>query len=102
MNRPKPRNPDELFDHHRSLRSRFATALFFNALAPAAILLFTYFATGIALRLFADVPLHDDWTYAWSVEHFLKTGKLQVLDWSIHYPFAQILWGALFCLRNPG
>jgi 4-amino-4-deoxy-L-arabinose transferase-like glycosyltransferase len=23
---------------------------------------------------------------------------LQVLDWSIHYPFAQILWGALFCL----
>lgn len=102
MNRPKPRNPDELsgfFDHHRSLRSRFATALFsLNALAPGAILLFTYFATGIALRLFADVPLHDDWTYAWSVEHFLKTGKLQVLDWSIHYPFAQILWGALFCL----
>src|SRR4029079_5895669 len=83
MNRPKPRNPDELsgfFDHHRSLRSRFATALFsLNALAPGAILLFTYFATGIALRLFADVPLHDDWTYAWSVEHFLKSGKLQVL-----------------------
>ena len=69
-----------------------------DALAPGAILLFAYFATGIALRLFADVPLHDDWTYAWSVEHFLKTGKLQVLDWSIHYPFAQILWGALFCL----
>ena len=28
----------------------------------------------------------------------LKTGKLQVLDWSIHYPFAQILWGTVFCL----
>src|ERR1044072_3704921 len=102
MNRTEPRNPDELlrfFDHHRSFRSRFATALVaLNALAPGAILLFTYFATGIALRLFADVPLHDDWTYAWSVEHFLKTGELQVLDWSIHYPFAQILWGALFCL----
>jgi hypothetical protein len=101
MNRTKP-NPDELlgfFNHHRSLQSRFATAVFaLDALAPAAILLFAYFATGIALRLFADVPLHDDWTYAWSVEHFLKTGKLQVLDWSIHYPFAQILWGALFCL----
>jgi hypothetical protein len=23
---------------------------------------------------------------------------MQVLDWSIHYPFTQILWGALFCL----
>ncbi len=100
-NRTKP-NPYELlgfFNHHRSLQSRFATAVFaLDALAPAAILLFAYFATGIALRLFADVPLDDDWTYAWSVEHFLKTGKLQVLDWSIHYPFAQILWGALFCL----
>ena len=52
----------------------------------------------IPLHLFADVPIHDDWTYAWSVQHFLKTGKLAVLDWSIHYPFAQILWGALFCL----
>jgi len=102
MNRTEPRNPDELlgaFDHRHALQSRFATAVFaLNALAPGAILLFTYFATGIALRLFADVPLHDDWTYDWSVEHFLKTGKLQVLDWSIHYPFAQILWGALFCL----
>ena len=101
MNRPKPSNPDALlgFFHHRALQSRFATAVCaLNALAPAAILLFAYFATGIALRLFADVPLHDDWTYAWSVEHFLKTGELQVLDWSVHYPFAQILWGALFCL----
>jgi hypothetical protein len=102
MNRTKSRNPDELlgfFNHHRRLQSRFATAVFaLDALAPGAILLFAYFATGVALRLFADVPLHDDWTYAWSVEHFLKTGKLQVLDWSIHYPFAQILWGALFCL----
>ena len=101
MNRIKP-NPDELlgfFDHHRTLQSRFVTALFaLKALAPGTILLFAYFATGIALRLFANVPLHDDWTYAWSVEDFLKTGKLQVLDWSIHYPFAQILWGALFCL----
>ena len=45
-----------------------------------------------------NLPFHDDWTYAWSVEHFLNTGELQVLDWSVHYPFVQILWGALFCL----
>jgi len=43
-----------------------------------------------------EVPLIDDWTYAWSVEHFLQTGHLRVLEWSTVYPLAQILWGALF------
>jgi hypothetical protein len=74
------------------------SASVFKTLAPGAILILFYFSVAIPLHLFANVPLHDDWTYAWSVEHFLKTGKLEVLDWSIHYPFAQILWGALFCL----
>ena len=52
----------------------------------------------ILVRPFANLPFHDDWTYAWSVEHFVNTGELQVLDWSVHYPFVQILWGVLFCL----
>ena len=43
-----------------------------------------------------DVPVIDDWVYAWSVEHFLKTGELRVLEFSSVYPLAQILWGALF------
>src|SRR5215472_18788245 len=43
----------------------------------------------------AAVPLIDDWTYAWSVGHFLQTGALRMLEWSAHYPLAQILWGAL-------
>ena len=43
-----------------------------------------------------EVPVVDDWTYAWSVEHFLHTGELRMLEWSAHYPLAQILWGALF------
>ena len=43
-----------------------------------------------------ESPVIDDWTYAWSVEHLLATGRLQVLDWSIHYPLAQILWAAPF------
>src|SRR5262245_47374513 len=43
----------------------------------------------------AAVPLIDDWTYAWSVAHFLQTGALRMLEWSGHYPLAQILWGAL-------
>jgi hypothetical protein len=41
------------------------------------------------------VPLIDDWTYAWSVAHFLQTGALRMLEWSAHYPLAQILWGVL-------
>jgi 4-amino-4-deoxy-L-arabinose transferase-like glycosyltransferase len=43
----------------------------------------------------AAVPLIDDWLYAWSVGHFLQTGTLRMLEWSSHYPVAQILWGAL-------
>jgi 4-amino-4-deoxy-L-arabinose transferase-like glycosyltransferase len=43
-----------------------------------------------------EIPILDDWTYAWSVEHFLETGELRMLEWSAHYPLAQILWGALF------
>ncbi|HWP58452.1 MAG TPA: glycosyltransferase family 39 protein [Candidatus Acidoferrales bacterium] len=75
-----------------------ALALFFARSAPGAILLLIYLCAALPLGLFADVPFHDDWTYAWSVEHLLKVGELDVLDWSIHYPFAQVLWGALFCL----
>jgi 4-amino-4-deoxy-L-arabinose transferase-like glycosyltransferase len=43
-----------------------------------------------------EVPVIDDWTYAWSVEHFRETSELRMLEWSAHYPLAQILWGALF------
>jgi hypothetical protein len=43
-----------------------------------------------------NVPLIDDWVYAWSVEHFLKSGELRVLDWSSVYPLAQIIWAGLF------
>ena len=102
MDRTDPSKRQEVFDTAygqraiQSWRSLLVSAL--EASAPGAILLLVYFSVAIPLHLFANVPLHDDWTYAWSVEHFLKTGKLAVLDWSIHYPFAQILWGALFCL----
>jgi 4-amino-4-deoxy-L-arabinose transferase-like glycosyltransferase len=44
----------------------------------------------------AAVPVIDDWTYVWSVRHLLQTGALRMLEWSAHYPLAQILWGALW------
>jgi hypothetical protein len=43
-----------------------------------------------------NTPVIDDWVYAWSVEHFLRTGDLRVLEYSGTYPVAQVLWGAAF------
>jgi Dolichyl-phosphate-mannose-protein mannosyltransferase len=74
------------------------TLLWSSPLLPGTILALLFLCVSLLLHPFPNVPFHDDWTYAWSVEHFLKTGELQVLDWSIHYPFVQILWGTLFCL----
>jgi hypothetical protein len=53
-------------------------------------------ATTFLVHSPVEIPIVDDWTYAWSVEHFLHTGELRVLEWSAHYPLAQVLWGALF------
>jgi len=49
----------------------------------------------------ANVPVIDDWVYAWSVQQLVDTGRLQVLDISAFYPIAQVLWGALF-VRTAG
>lgn len=48
----------------------------------------------------AEVPLIDDWTYAWSVSNLLETGRLEILSISAVYPVTQILWGALFSLPH--
>ena len=79
-------------------KSRPLLSIPVNPLVPALVIILLYFFAAIVLHPFADLPFHDDWTYAWSVEHLLNTGELRVLDWSIHYPVVQILWGALFCL----
>jgi hypothetical protein len=75
-----------------------SVSLVLQRLAAPGILVLVYCFAAILIQPFANFPFHDDWTYAWSVEHLLKTGELRVLDWSAHYPFAQILWGTLFCL----
>jgi hypothetical protein len=49
--------------------------------------------TALLASVPVEVPIIDDWTYAWGVEHFLRTGELRMLEWSAHYPLAQILWG---------
>lgn len=72
----------------KSDRSRDRTAL---------LAIIGVFAAGwLLVRPRVNVPVIDDWVYAWSVEHLLDTGRLQVLDISAFYPITQILWGALF------
>ena len=51
----------------------------------------------VALRPLQNAPFIDDWAYAWSVEHLLQTGALEMLDWSVSLSVAHVLWGALFC-----
>ena len=52
----------------------------------------------VVLRPLQNAPFIDDWTYAWSVEHLLQTGALEILDWSVSMNLAHVLWGALFCV----
>lgn len=64
---------------------------------PALAVIAAVFALGwMLVSPWRNVPIVDDWVYAWSVEHLLKTGELRVSDYSSIYPVAQILWGALF------
>jgi hypothetical protein len=64
---------------------------------PALLAIAGVFAAGwLLVGPHANVPVIDDWVYAWSVEHLVDTGRLQILEISAFYPIAQILWGALF------
>jgi hypothetical protein len=53
-------------------------------------------AAAVLINPWVDVPVLDDWTYAWSVAQLLKHGQLRVLDWSSTYLVTQTVWGALW------
>src|SRR5262245_39205848 len=64
---------------------------------PALLAIAGIFAAGwLLVGPRANVPVIDDWVYAWSVEDLLDTGRLRILEISAFYPIAQILWGGLF------
>ena len=66
-----------------------------DALALATLA--AVFAIGwMLVAPWSDVPVIDDWAYAWSVEHLLKAGRIAINDRSSIYPIVQILWGGLF------
>ncbi len=48
------------------------------------------------LNPWREMPLEDDWAYAWTVEHLMRTGKYELHPWlSANMPF-QAVWGAAF------
>jgi hypothetical protein len=62
------------------------------------ILALCFVAMALAVGVHRDIPVIDDWTYAWSVEHLLEDGRIEVLDWSAVYPLGHSLWGAAWSL----
>src|ERR1041385_8133118 len=46
----------------------------------------------VALRPLQNAPFVDDWVYAWSIEHLLRTGDLRFLDSAVGPKHAQGLW----------
>src|SRR5712691_7156798 len=82
------------------LKSRIKRARIFAYLGPERVPLLVilgfFVLSCLLVSPLRNVAVIDDWTYAWSVEHFLKTGRLALLDWSAHYPILQTLWGGLF------
>ena len=64
--------------------------------SPFAAIAVVFIAGWVLVTPWPNVPVIDDWVYAWSVEHLLRTRELRVSDFSSIYPIAQILWGALF------
>ncbi|MDZ4815044.1 MAG: glycosyltransferase family 39 protein [Verrucomicrobiota bacterium] len=73
----------------RFFRSRFKS---FFLLLSAGVLI------ALIIRPWQDYFVLDDWATAWSVENFLLTVKVEFMDWSSHYFFTSLFWGALFCL----
>jgi hypothetical protein len=62
------------------------------------ILALWFVAVAMAVGVYRDIPVIDDWTYAWSVERLLADGRIEVLDWSAVYPLSHSLWGAAWSL----
>jgi len=62
------------------------------------ILALWFVAVAMAIGVYRNIPVIDDWTYAWSVERLIHDGRIEVLDWSAVYPLAHSLWGAAWSL----
>jgi len=63
----------------------------------AALLSAAFWCALLLLRPFADIPLNDDWQYAYSVRHILEGGGMRLSDMSSPTVVVQAFWGAFVC-----
>jgi len=89
-----PRQSDDLI----SLSAASEEGTFDRATRRLAFVLIAavFLLGGLLVAPLRNVPIVDDWTYAWSVDHLLRTGQLRVAEISSVYPVLQVAWGALF------
>lgn len=66
------------------------------ALAAAGAVAGVYALWLLAASPSGEFPLNDDWAYAWSVRHLLRTGELRISEWSSASAIFPVYWGALF------
>lgn len=68
-------------------------------LRDCLVIIITSVLLSLLLRPFQNIPLIDDWVWAWPVEHLMKTGQVASLEYGgNHVIFTQVFWGALFCI----
>ncbi len=67
---------------------------------PVVLVLLGFAVACALVTPLTDVPVIDDWAYAYSVRRLLESGRFQVLDFSCRYNLVQTLWGALFSLPH--
>jgi hypothetical protein len=57
-----------------------------------------YLAAVVAVNPLRECPVLDDWAYASTVRHLLRTGEYKLDDWVAPNMLFQAMWGALFGL----
>jgi len=63
---------------------------------PFIAVLAAYLLIAALLPIQARAAINDDWIYTKTVEHFLQTGQIKILNMSVASLFFQALWGSLF------
>jgi hypothetical protein len=85
------------------MKINFLDVLFMSRLAKAdrlniLVMIAIWFFMVILVNPLGDFPLNDDWVYGLSVKFLLEKGDFQLPASSSANVFAQVFWGALFCL----
>lgn len=60
------------------------------------LILLSFLGSAVIVPIMVDVPISDDWIYARSVEIFLSSGRLEILNISVASLVFQVLWGSVF------